>query len=85
MECAKCHDHKYDPISQKNYFEMFSFFNNVDETGLISWDNATPVPAMMIPTEDQEKVLAYLETLVNEKKKKWLKLFRPKQKRQKNG
>lgn len=73
MECAKCHDHKYDPISQKNYFEMFSFFNNVDETGLISWDNATPVPAMMIPTEDQEKVLAYLETLVNEKEEKVVK------------
>lgn len=69
MECAKCHDHKYDPISQKNYFEMFSFFNNVDETGLISWDSATPVPAMMLPTEEQEKVLAYLETLVDEKEK----------------
>lgn len=66
MECAKCHDHKYDPISQKNYYEMFSFFNNVDETGLISWDNATPVPAMMMPTDEQEKVLAYLETLVDD-------------------
>ncbi|WP_246109141.1 DUF1553 domain-containing protein [Seonamhaeicola algicola] len=69
LECAKCHDHKYDPISQKNYFEMFSFFNNVDETGLISWDNATPVPAMMLPTEEQEKVLAYLETLVDDTEK----------------
>ncbi len=65
LECAKCHDHKYDPISQKNYYEMFSFFNNVDETGLISWDNATPVPAMMIPTDEQEQVLEYLETLVD--------------------
>ncbi|WP_344788967.1 DUF1553 domain-containing protein [Postechiella marina] len=63
--CAKCHDHKYDPISQKNYFEMYSFFNNVDETGLIPWDLATPVPAMMLPTKEQEEVLAYLETLVN--------------------
>jgi len=63
--CAKCHDHKYDPISQKNYYEMYSFFNNVAETGLIPWDNATPVPAMMLPTKAQEKVVAYLETLVN--------------------
>jgi hypothetical protein len=68
--CAKCHDHKYDPISQKNYYEMYSFFNNVDETGLIPWDLATPVPAMMLPTEEQEKVLAYLETLVNDSKEK---------------
>lgn len=34
LECARCHDHKYDAISQKNYFELFSFFNHVDEKGL---------------------------------------------------
>ncbi|WP_282134242.1 DUF1553 domain-containing protein [Seonamhaeicola maritimus] len=70
LECAKCHDHKYDPISQKDYFQFYSFFNNVDETGLIPWDLATPVPAMMLPTEEQEKVLAYLETLVDETQEK---------------
>ncbi|WP_400073095.1 DUF1553 domain-containing protein [Zobellia russellii] len=64
--CAKCHDHKYDPISQKNYFEMYGFFNNVDETGLIPWDLATPVPAMLLPTEEQEGVLAYLDKIVEE-------------------
>ncbi|GAA4953130.1 DUF1553 domain-containing protein [Algibacter agarivorans] len=68
--CAKCHDHKYDPISQKNYYEMYSFFNNVDETGLIPWDLATPVPAMLLPTKEQEGVLAYLETLVDESEDK---------------
>ncbi|MCE7062241.1 PSD1 and planctomycete cytochrome C domain-containing protein [Dyadobacter sp. CY343] len=31
MECAHCHDHKYDPVTQKEYFQMFSFFNNVNE------------------------------------------------------
>lgn len=34
LECAKCHDHKYDAISQKNYFEIFAFFNQVNEKGL---------------------------------------------------
>ena len=34
LECARCHDHKYDAISQKNYYELFSFFNQVDEKGL---------------------------------------------------
>lgn len=34
LECARCHDHKYDAISQRNYFEMFAFFNQVDEKGL---------------------------------------------------
>jgi hypothetical protein len=68
--CAKCHDHKYDPISQKNYYEMYSFFNNIDETGLIPWDLATPVPAMLLPTKQQEDVLAYLKGIVNESETK---------------
>ncbi|WP_298712411.1 DUF1549 and DUF1553 domain-containing protein [Chitinophaga sp.] len=36
MECAQCHDHKYDPFSQKEYFELYAFFNNVKEVGLES-------------------------------------------------
>ncbi|MGI9550784.1 MAG: PSD1 and planctomycete cytochrome C domain-containing protein [Aurantibacter sp.] len=34
LECARCHDHKYDAISQENYYELFSFFNYVNEKGL---------------------------------------------------
>ena len=34
LECAKCHDHKYDALTQKNYFEFYSFFNQVAEKGL---------------------------------------------------
>ncbi|MEL7159692.1 MAG: DUF1549 domain-containing protein, partial [Bacteroidota bacterium] len=46
LACAKCHDHKFDPISQRNYYEMYSFFNSVDEAGLIPWDGATPSPRL---------------------------------------
>ncbi len=60
MECARCHDHKYDPISQKNHFELFSFFNNLDEKGLVSDRNEVPAPTMRITPEDQKGVLAFL-------------------------
>lgn len=62
--CAKCHDHKYDPISQKNYYELFSFFNNVREAGQISWDDALPTPTMMLPSEKQEEVLTFLKSSI---------------------
>ena len=36
--CARCHDHKYDPISQKEYYQLASFFNNIKEVGMIGND-----------------------------------------------
>lgn len=67
LACAKCHDHKFDPISQKNFYEMFSFFNNVNESGQLSWDNSTPVPAMLMPDEQEEEIIEFLNSLVDEK------------------
>ncbi|MBX2872387.1 MAG: DUF1553 domain-containing protein [Saprospiraceae bacterium] len=58
LECARCHDHKYDPISQENYYQLFSFFNNVQEAGQISWDNATPVPTLLLTSERTDSLLA---------------------------
>ena len=63
--CARCHDHKYDPISQKNYYEMFSFFNRVKEAGQISWDDASPSPTILLPSIEQEKIIKYLNSSIN--------------------
>ncbi|KQS26815.1 DUF1553 domain-containing protein [Dyadobacter sp. Leaf189] len=66
VSCAKCHDHKYDPVSQKNYYELFSFFNNVKEAGQISWDDALPTPTLLLPSPQQEKVLAFIKTRIKQ-------------------
>ncbi len=69
MACAKCHDHKYDPISQKNYYELYSFFNNVNEAGQISFDSSMPVPNILLPTPEQEEFITYANALVDNKQK----------------
>ena len=62
MECAKCHDHKYDPISQKDYFSAFTFFNQVPEKGLFGTIDANfaDPPNMPITTEDVEAQLSFI-------------------------
>ena len=67
--CARCHDHKYDPISQENYYQFFSFFNNVKEAGQISWNSATPTPTLLLPTEDQEKMIDFIKHKIYKEEK----------------
>ncbi len=55
LECARCHDHKYDPVSQKEYYQLFSYFQNISESGLYSYfTSAVPTPTMRI-MDDQKK------------------------------
>ena len=62
MECSRCHDHKYDPITAKDYYSMGAFFNSIDEFGLIGWANGIlPQPALELPNPEQEAQLATLK------------------------
>jgi hypothetical protein len=56
LECARCHDHKYDPVTQRDYYRLAAFFNSIDESGLYShFTRATPTPAMPLYEGDQEQ------------------------------
>lgn len=70
ISCARCHDHKYDPISQENYYEIFSFFNNVKEAGQISWDDALPTPTLPLPTKKQEEIIRFINKSIAEQEQK---------------
>ncbi len=71
FECARCHDHKYDPITTKEYYQLGSFFANIEERGLISFfTGAVPTPAMPLPSADQEKELAAATEVVRSAERK---------------
>ncbi len=59
MACAQCHDHKYDPFTQKDYYRLYAFFNNTTEKGL-DGEKGNPVPVLKLPSPAQEKQLATL-------------------------
>ncbi|WP_400263546.1 PSD1 and planctomycete cytochrome C domain-containing protein [Sphingobacterium sp. SG20118] len=64
LECAQCHDHKYDPFSQKEYFQMTAFFNNVKEVGLESTvggpETYAKKPFMEISNADIKDILNFV-------------------------
>ena len=60
MECARCHSHKYDDISHEEYYGMYSYFNNIDEDGLISYSDKAPKPNITITRNDIEKDLGFI-------------------------
>ncbi|MCB1076864.1 MAG: DUF1553 domain-containing protein [Verrucomicrobiae bacterium] len=67
LDCARCHDHKFDPVTQREYWQMAAFFDNVHEVGIYSRyaPEAAPAPAMPYYLGDQEKrhreVLRHIE------------------------
>jgi hypothetical protein len=63
FECAKCHDHKYDPIPQRSYYSLFAFFNQVNEKGLlgdITLASLADPPNMKITTDDVKNILQFI-------------------------
>jgi hypothetical protein len=71
IECARCHDHKFDPISQRDFYSMAAMLNNIDELGLFGvYVGGSPTPTLQIYNEEQKKrrqeILARVDNLEQE-------------------
>ncbi len=68
MACAQCHDHKFDPISQRDYYQFFAYFNTVDELGLDGNSGVNSRPSieaqtMLVDETEIDRIKSALERL----------------------
>jgi hypothetical protein len=62
--CAVCHDHKYDPVTQKEFYQLSAFFNNITEKAM-DGNRKNPPPVVKLPTPEQEQQLAEYDTQIS--------------------
>ncbi len=62
IECAQCHDHKFDPFKQKDYYSLLAFFNNTPEVGYegdVSISKPAKKPILLIDSNDRKNILSF--------------------------
>lgn len=70
FQCSRCHDHKFDPITQRDYYSLFAMFQNIDEAGLYSfYSPSTTTPALDLKDAATRKNLAELHHKVQDLEK----------------
>ncbi len=64
MGCAECHDHKYDPVTTREFYQLKAFFNGVPERGLDGTRVRNPAPVLKVPSQEQgSRLLGFLEKI----------------------
>lgn len=61
LGCAVCHDHKFDPVSQKEFYQLFAFYNASADAAM-DGNALAPPPTIKVPTSEQTELLAKLDT-----------------------
>ena len=67
LECAVCHDHKYDPVKQKDFYQLFAFFNNIDGDPETPGREQQP-PLIRLPSTEQSRSLSELDSQLDSAK-----------------
>ena len=71
--CARCHDHKYDPMKQKEFYQLFAFFNNIPERGLV-YNFGNEEPLLKAPTPEMDATLALFDQKMKQADQQWTNL-----------
>ena len=69
LTCARCHTHKYDPITHREYYSLYSFFNNIDEA-IMDGNKPNPDPFVKLPSPEQKERLDWLKSSLADGQKK---------------
>lgn len=88
MGCCRCHDHKYDPISQREFYQFYGYFNNIGESGIGRGTQANPIfkttsPLAKIDPQVQKELhhtqakLADAKTGLPKRQEAWVSAYRP--------
>ena len=67
FNCCRCHDHKYDPISQKEFYQLFAYYNNVPESGTLQGESRNTDPTITIMSPENEARAKELESNIGKK------------------
>lgn len=73
MDCTRCHDHKFDPLTQRDFYSLAAFFQNIDEAGAISFkgfSDLMPPPVLKLPDRAAESELAAFARKISEQGQK---------------
>ena len=67
LSCARCHDHKYDPITQKEFYQLFAYFNNIDEKGFINNLRGSAEPRIRYKPEEYDNKISKIKSEYKDK------------------
>lgn len=69
LGCARCHDHKYDPFTQKEFYQLYAYFNSIAENGGVDRRSSTAAPTLELPTPQQTAAIAQQSAHIKELEK----------------